>query len=643
MKIKNILLIIVFFSAFLFLAGNTNVYAMQINIMYGGSTFALEVESGDSIENVKQKIQKEREILPEKQLLFYTNKKLNDDRTLADYNIQKQSYITLYQINSDKMEYVINSIEPQDENEAMFILENFTEKEEIIIKEFKSTDFTKAEGFDLTFYYTDLNFSYKYDENIKNKIDKIVANLPEGKDTYSIEDLELINYWSNGGMLHYYSSELMSYINNKNFEIDYLYGDDGLLYTESMGFANFKYNGTTYFITQDFGISGEHVLYVPTDTADSELMNVIQERINNYIGKDKATIKDCGNKEAWKKIIGEEEYNQLEAGDLLGALNKSSDGHVYSFNIGDTVKYFVISKDSSKMCNTTCKTSDILTDVSISTENGTVPLDAIVKAKEITNGEEYNKILKILKVTNNEMFDLKLFSSALDEYITKLQDSSFEVKIPISEELQGKELVIYYVEDENKVEYPVKVEENYAIFNTNHFSIYTLAEKAKKYEVIEGANQIVKLNTEDVTFKIDADYTLFNDEVYIDDELVDSKNYTSKSGSTIITFNKEYINTLEIGKHSLKVAFENAGEAITEFTIEKQEENTKVNDTTKKDESSQEEKEIKNDTENKEEKKTNNKQETSNPKTGDNIIVYTVAILFEIIGLVAITFIRKKK
>lgn len=60
----------------------------------------------------------------------------------------------------------------------------------------------------------------------------------------------------------------------------------------------------------------------------------------------------------------------------------------------------------------------------------------------------------------------------------ELEDGSFEVRIPLSEKLKGKDLVSYYVDDNgNKEEHEVTIKEGYAVFNTNHFSTYTLAEK----------------------------------------------------------------------------------------------------------------------------------------------------------------------
>lgn len=56
-----------------------------------GETIALDVESGDSIDNVKQKVQNAAGVSATEQYLYYGGKFLNNGRTLADYNIQKES------------------------------------------------------------------------------------------------------------------------------------------------------------------------------------------------------------------------------------------------------------------------------------------------------------------------------------------------------------------------------------------------------------------------------------------------------------------------------------------------------------------------------------------------------------------------
>lgn len=166
---------------------------------------------------------------------------------------------------------------------------------------------------------------------------------------------------------------------------------------------------------------------------------------------------------------------------------------------------------------------------------------------------------------------------------------------------------------------------------TYEFTFQNIKEEVipKEYKFTEGANQTYTIDeSKNAKFRIDADYSLFANKVYVDGKSVDYTNYDSKSGSTVITLKDEYLKTLYVGEHTLKVIFSDNGEAITKFTIKEKTKN----------ETPESNKMTKNDTQ--------NDKIITNPKTGDNVIIYIIwhiIVALEVITFIIVNNAKRKK
>lgn len=175
-----------------------------------------------------------------------------------------------------------------------------------------------------------------------------------------------------------------------------------------------------------------------------------------------------------------------------------------------------------------------------------------------------------------EKAELRLYDGESYEYFLYNDGSSRDVEIPKGE----KRILRAYLTkpDANKLGFhfysgsgPLS-EESYEIDENSDLSHFVFTFKLREYDTTSGEGTTYEKGSDDpltFTFKNESDDTnTFNNftGIQIDGEDVDSSNYTAVEGSVIITLNKDYVDTLSVGAHTIKALFKD-GESEATFTI----------------------------------------------------------------------------
>ena len=250
--------------------------------------------------------------------------------------------------------------------------------------------------------------------------------------------------------------------------------------------------------------------------------------------------------------------------------------------------------------------------VSYETENG----EKVIESKKV-KGYEWSKLrsfniraiekdgykLQGVKINdNNELKPISFLNEA------KIYDSSSKTLI--------KNVKFIYEKTKKDNENPTTTPS----INPNHNTSSDDNENLKDtIKFIFGENQKIKLNSnENLIFKMDANVKDFIN-AYVDEHLVDKSMYTVKKGSTIITFNKEFIKTLKEGSHDIKFEFKN-GLVKTKLLVEKNKTQSPLK--------------------NKDEKEKNNQQQNL-PKTSITLTNVLTSLILSSVGV--FTSLKKRK
>ena len=125
-------------------------------------------------------------------------------------------------------------------------------------------------------------------------------------------------------------------------------------------------------------------------------------------------------------------------------------------------------------------------------------------------------------------------------------DISPDAKLKIN----GREVEYTRIDDESDTQ---------SFWVETDLSMTPTAADASNYKIVEGANGTWTQNSDGtLTFRANGDFSKFTG-VKVDGTLIDAKNYTAVSGSTVITLKADYLKTLSVGTHKLTVVYTDGG------------------------------------------------------------------------------------
>ena len=319
---------------------------------------------------------------------------------------------------------------------------------------------------------------------------------------YFVEDLSLINYyltsdkselWNSGApsrALKFSTLNSVTSNSNVNYYLDVRAGmqAEDLMYESAFGPMSIFYNGYSYG-TKEEGIYLKRVIYIPQNTENTKeaFIEAAQKRINDYLGNSSVVVSYGGL------------LSSLPEGSEDEGYPITSDGNYYNIKIGSrTYKFYIVKGTDTQLAEPTYAGLDLGSKIEITSEDSSIPLDTSLTVKNVNDSSIKDKI----GTENYKSYDISLYSDAKSAKIEKLENGKFTVKIPVPTELNGKELVVYYITTTGeKEEHEVIIKDGYAVFTTDHFSTYTLAEKVSNAETTNETSTTTEKEEKDETPK----------------------------------------------------------------------------------------------------------------------------------------------
>ena len=201
-----------------------------------------------------------------------------------------------------------------------------------------------------------------------------------------------------------------------------------------------------------------------------------------------------------------------------------------------------------------------INDTDVSTANFNIFIDRNgLTAEQIEEFEDAG-----LDLTNiDKVLCIAELKKDVEYLVTFNQDgvNNYEANLTVSKH-------IHDLKDEERVNYEDGADGMYSVCQTWPCNYEELKEAYEVvYEITEGADQIITRGQELVVTS-SGPITKFQ-ELYIDGNAVGNADYTAEEGSTIITVSSEYLDELDLGEHTIRLAYID-GKATTKFTIEEE-------------------------------------------------------------------------
>lgn len=317
-----------------------------------------------------------------------------------------------------------------------------------------------------------IKIKYNNSSNYNSSDEQYVKNIKVTSPKYYEVPLEFLSKNSEDAWKEFFNIAGQYYtkqISDTSIEVkaDAGAGDGGInIVTEEGGtsIGLFK-NGILYDIRKVGAEISVPVINVPSSVDDSNMNDYVAKQISKYnkiLGENIVSIKK-GTKDYLKDLKDYSGIDDIE------------DGYTISFN--STAEevcpilegVIIIRKEKS------IEATDKITNIKLDTTTDIVPSNTVLDTKEIQEENALNEIKENLKEISDKFI---AYDITLKNNNVAIQPSGkVTISIPIPENFDKTKIVVFRIEnDGTKIKYDSKIEGNFAIIETDHFSTYVLAE-----------------------------------------------------------------------------------------------------------------------------------------------------------------------